>query len=165
MGVHNQHLGIFLSSAHPLQQMIIFGILLSMTNESIIIPELQVLDFVKSLDFYTRLAGFNVLYDRPENDFAMLAIDGARLMIEGLSAKNRSWIVGEMQRPFGRGMHLQIKVKDVQNLYQNFHNDAYPIYLAMEEKWYRADDKKVGHKQFLVQDPDGYLLRFFEKIV
>lgn len=23
---------------------------------------------------------------------------------------------------------------------------------------------EVGHKQFLVQDPDGYLLGFFEKI-
>ena len=34
----------------------------------------------------------------------------------------------------------------------------------MEEKWYRKNDKEVGHKQFLVQDPDGYLLRFFQDL-
>lgn len=34
----------------------------------------------------------------------------------------------------------------------------------MEEKWYRATDKELGNKQFLVQDPDGYLLRFFQDL-
>ena len=46
-----------------------------------LIPELKVLDYNKSFDFYTKLAGFTVVYDRPENDFAMLAIDGSQLMI------------------------------------------------------------------------------------
>ena len=129
-----------------------------------LIPELKVLDFNKSLDFYTKLAGFKVLYDRPENDFAMLGINDARLMIEGLTNKSRCWLVGQMERPFGRGMHLQIEVQDVQSLYQNFKKAKYPIFLDMEEKWYRIDDKETGNKQFLVQDPDGYLLRFFENV-
>jgi hypothetical protein len=34
----------------------------------------------------------------------------------------------------------------------------------MEEKWYRIDNEETCNKQFLVQDPDGYLLRFFEHI-
>lgn len=34
----------------------------------------------------------------------------------------------------------------------------------MEEKWYRADDAYLGNKQFIVQDPDGFLLRFFEDL-
>jgi catechol 2,3-dioxygenase-like lactoylglutathione lyase family enzyme len=133
-----------------------------MTKKTSLIPELQVLDFNKSLDFYTRLAGFETLYDRPENDFAMLGINGARLMIEGLSNKNRSWTVGELERPFGRGINLQIEVQDVQGLYENFKKAQYPIFLEMEEKWYRVADKETGNKQFLIQDPDGYLLRFFE---
>lgn len=29
-----------------------------------------------------------------------------------------------------------------------------------EVKWYRMDDEEVGVQQFLVQDPDGYLIRF-----
>ena len=34
----------------------------------------------------------------------------------------------------------------------------------MEEKWYRKNDTEVGNKQFLVQDPDGYILRFFQNL-
>jgi hypothetical protein len=34
----------------------------------------------------------------------------------------------------------------------------------MEEKWYRADNVYVGNRQFIVQDPDGYLLRFYQHL-
>ncbi|MCX6989675.1 MAG: hypothetical protein NTX49_01205 [Chlamydiae bacterium] len=93
----------------------------------------------------------------------MLEINGARLMIEGIG-KSRCWLVGEMERPFGRGMHLQIEVEDVDQLYQSFKKVAYPIFFDLEEKWYRAKEQEIGHKQFLLQDPDGYLFRFFQKI-
>ena len=135
-----------------------------MIMNPILIPELQVLDYDKSLDFYTQLAGFIVVYDRPEESFAMLEINGARLMIEELTDHRRSWLVGQMERPFGRGMHLQIEVKDVHQLYQKFKDAEYQIFFNLEEKWYRVNDKEIGHYQFLVQDPDGYLLRFFQKI-
>lgn len=137
-----------------------------MTEKTILTPELKVLNFKESLDFYTRIAGFEILYDCPEEDFAMLGINGARLMIEGLTEKGRSriWNVGNLERPFGRGMHFQIAVPDVQGLYENFKKANYPIFFEMEEKWYRKNDKEVGNKQFLVQDPDGYLLRFFQDL-
>jgi hypothetical protein len=130
-----------------------------------LIPELKVFDFDLSLDFYTRLAMFEVIYDRMEESFAMLAANGAYLMIEGLNGTTtRSWLVGPMEKPFGRGMNLQIEVPDVHLLYHNFKSAKYPIFFDLEEKWYRADNQEIGHKQFLVQDPDGYLLRFCEKI-
>jgi catechol 2,3-dioxygenase-like lactoylglutathione lyase family enzyme len=135
-----------------------------MAHRPKLIPELMVLDFHKSLDFYTRLASFEVVYERPEEAFAMLGIEGARLMIEGATDQSRTWLTGELQRPFGRGINLQIEVRDVEGLYQNFVRAQHPIYLAMEEKWYRVGDKHTGNKQFLVQDPDGYLLRFFEDL-
>ena len=34
----------------------------------------------------------------------------------------------------------------------------------MHENWYRADNKLVEMKEFLIIDPDGYLLRFSERI-
>ena len=34
----------------------------------------------------------------------------------------------------------------------------------IEENWYRQDNKLLGNKEFLVQDPDGYLLRFSEDL-
>jgi catechol 2,3-dioxygenase-like lactoylglutathione lyase family enzyme len=135
-----------------------------MPGKPTLIPELKVLDFQESLNFYTKLAGFEVLYDRPEHDFAMLEIDGARLMIEGLSDKSRTWKVADLERPFGRGMHLQLEVRDVDRLYRQFKDADWPIFLEMEEKWYRMGDVETGNRQFLVQDPDGYLFRFFQDI-
>ena len=135
-----------------------------MTLKTILTPELKVSDFRESLDFYTQVAGFEVLYGRPEEEFAMLGINAARLMIEGLNDKTRNWKVGDLERPFGRGVNFQIEVPDVENLYQNFNTAGYPIYLEMEEKWYRMNNTENGNRQFLVQDPDGYLLRFFEDL-
>jgi hypothetical protein len=38
------------------------------------------------------------------------------------------------------------------------------IFLPLEEKYYKTDLGDAGNKQFIVQDPDGYLLRFFEDL-
>lgn len=34
------------------------------------------------------------------------------------------------------------------------------LFLEPETTWYRIDDEEAGVRQFLVQDPDGYLVRF-----
>lgn len=134
------------------------------TKNPSITPELKVSNFKSSLDFYTTLAGFVVLYDRPENNFSMLGLNGSRIMIEELADGSRTWKVGELERPFGRGMHFQIEVDDVDTLHQRFLDSKWPIFFAMEEKWYRMGDKETGNRQFLVQDPDGYLLRFYQDL-
>jgi catechol 2,3-dioxygenase-like lactoylglutathione lyase family enzyme len=128
-----------------------------------LIPELKVRDFEKSLDFYTRILGFTILYDRPEEKFAMLEREGALVMIELLESQDR-WAVGNREYPLGQGINFQIEVTDVQGLYNNLTKEEYPIFFDMEEKWYRSNDTEVGNRQFLVQDPDGYLLRFFQDI-
>ena len=128
-----------------------------------LIPEFKVRDFEKSLDFCTRLVEFSVAYDRPEEHFAMLDKDGAMIMIELLEAGDR-WLAGKMEYPLGQGINFQIEVTDVQKVYDNLKKDEYPIFDEMEETWYRKDDTQVGNKQFLVQDPDGYVLRFFEAL-
>lgn len=38
------------------------------------------------------------------------------------------------------------------------------IFFGPEERWYRVNSSEVGVRQFLVQDPDGYLVRLQEKI-
>ncbi|MFE5430816.1 hypothetical protein [Peribacillus simplex] len=40
----------------------------------------------------------------------------------------------------------------------------YPIKIEIQENWYRADTKLVGQKEFLIMDPDGYLLRFVQTL-
>ena len=37
---------------------------------------------------------------------------------------------------------------------------AYPIFQDMQVDKYQVDDKAYFDKEFLIQDPDGYLLRF-----
>jgi hypothetical protein len=38
------------------------------------------------------------------------------------------------------------------------------IVIALEERWYRAGEIENGQRQFVVADPDGYLLRFFSDL-
>jgi hypothetical protein len=40
--------------------------------------------------------------------------------------------------------------------------NEYPIKIDIQENWYRAETKLKGQKEFLVMDPDGYLLRFVQ---
>ena len=37
---------------------------------------------------------------------------------------------------------------------------GWPLFMQPEQKWYRTGEVETGVHQFLVQDPDGYLIRF-----
>ena len=53
---------------------------------------------------------------------------------------------------------------NVQVIYDALSKGNYKIVFDIEENWYRQDDKLLGNKEFLVQDPDGYLLRFSQDL-
>lgn len=59
-------------------------------------------------------------------------------------------------------MNLEITVPSIAPLLAVL--DERPLYLPIEEKWYRAGDKEIGVRQFIIADPDGYLLRFSESL-
>ena len=126
-------------------------------------PELACSCIQTSLAFYTQVLGFTIQYQRPENGFAMLERQGSCLMLDEISPHN-SWIAATLVAPYGRGINLQIKTTEVDALYACVQAARVPLFLALEEKWYRADNIYLGQKQFIVQDPDGYLLRFFESL-
>lgn len=139
---------------------------LEMTRTKLV-PELLCSNLEASLAFYTKLAGFVVLYDRPEDGFAYLDLDGAELMLDQapeVSGDDRVWWTGAPQKPYGRGINLQIEVKDVDALSARLAIADWPLYRPMEDQWYRMHEREVGNRQFLVQDPDGYLLRFFSDL-
>ena len=48
--------------------------------------------------------------------------------------------------------------------YKNLKDNNYKITFEIEENWYRQGNRLLGNKEFLIQDPDGYLLRFFEDL-
>ena len=124
-----------------------------------LIPELRTSDFDKSLEFYTEILGFKLEYERKESKFAFLSLGGTQLMIE---QNTQEWNTGELKYPYGRGIHLQITVRSIKPLLDSLKKFHYPLYVKQFEKWYKVKDKSYGLKQFLVKDPDGYLLRFVE---
>ena len=137
--------------------------------ETALTPELACVDFDESLKFYTEVLGFSIQYQRPEDGFAMLERQGSRIMIDRINAvsvtgTDRSWFAGPMERPFGRGLNLQMVTDNVDALYKRVQGSGARIFRPMEEKWYRADDKELGNRQFIVLDPDGYLLHFFQDL-
>lgn len=50
-----------------------------------LIPEFSVSDIAASLRFYRDILGWQIVYDRPEEEFAYLRMGGADLMIDGLN--------------------------------------------------------------------------------
>ncbi|MCF8067106.1 MAG: VOC family protein [Desulfobacterales bacterium] len=126
------------------------------------VPEVVVTDFEKSLDFYLNVIGFHLKFQRSDPDFAYLEYNKAQLMIEQL--RDDAWLVGEMEKPFGRGVNFQIEVSDVQEVYDRLKKAGISLYKDMDESWYDIGKLFSGQKQFLVQDPDGYLLRFCQEL-
>jgi catechol 2,3-dioxygenase-like lactoylglutathione lyase family enzyme len=129
-----------------------------------LVPELYCSDFARSLKFYTGVLGFFVRYDRPEQRFAYLERDGAELMIEQTVDPGRLFLSGPLEAPFGRGMHLQIEVADIDALYRSVRDADARILLRMEDRWYRRTSDEAGNRQFVTADPDGYVLRFFQDL-
>lgn len=65
-----------------------------------------------------------------------------------------------LDRPLGRGINLQIDVADLQPLYQALLANDVPLRLSPETVDYRTGDSWIRVRQLMIQDPDGYLLRF-----
>jgi catechol 2,3-dioxygenase-like lactoylglutathione lyase family enzyme len=127
-----------------------------------LVPELVCSDLERSLAFYTTVLGFAIAYQREAERFAYLEREGAELMLQGPAGL--VFVAGDLQPPYGRGINLQIETSDVDALHDAAVAAGAPIYLPMEEKWYRRDDVLLGNRQFIVQDPDGYLLRFYQDL-
>ena len=112
-----------------------------MTCEPGLVPELSVTDYEASRHFWCDLVGFSLRYERPEEGFGYLVLGNAHLMLDQIN-QGRTWATGALEPPLGRGINFEVQV----------------------EKWYRAGDIEIGVRQFLVQDPDGYLVRLQQEI-
>jgi catechol 2,3-dioxygenase-like lactoylglutathione lyase family enzyme len=126
---------------------------------AVLVPELLVSDINKSLRFWRDICGFCVLFDRPDEGFAYLDLGGAQIMLDEIG-KTRDWVTGPLERPFGRGINLFVRVEAIEPISASFARAGWPLFLEPERKWYRAGDVENGVHQFLVLDPDGYLIRF-----
>ncbi|MET3225354.1 catechol 2,3-dioxygenase-like lactoylglutathione lyase family enzyme [Bradyrhizobium japonicum] len=126
-----------------------------------LVPELSVSDIQESLSFWRDLLGFEVAYDRPDARFAYLVRGRLQVMLCELNGR---WETAEMQRPFGRGINFQMAVDRIEPMLKALDDARWPLYEQPNEVWYRVGDLEVGQREFLVQDLDGYLMRFVERL-
>ncbi|MEO9897369.1 MAG: VOC family protein [Paracoccaceae bacterium] len=131
---------------------------------NVLVPEFSVRDCALSQAFYCDVLGFCVRYARPEEGFCYLERDGAELMLDQIGLGRDFDDHLSKERPLGRGVNLQILVNDVGMLANNCAAAGVALHLPLEDRWYRKGKEEVGNRQFVVADPDGYLLRFFEDL-
>ena len=124
-------------------------------------PELSVEDLDVSLKFWCDWVGFTIAYDRPAARFAYLVRDKAHVM---LCQINERWDTGELHRPFGRGVNFQIMVERLDPILAALDGAGWPLFEPPAESWYRAGMVETGQREFLVQDPDGFLVRLAENL-
>jgi catechol 2,3-dioxygenase-like lactoylglutathione lyase family enzyme len=126
------------------------------------VPELTVTDFTASLHFYADVLGFNIMIKRKDPDFAYISLGEAQLMLEQYHPGG--WNTGELTRPFGRGINFQIEVDDIEQILARVHAHGVRLYRDLHDNHYSTGETSACQREFLVQDPDGYLLRFSQYI-
>lgn len=129
-----------------------------------LVSELVVSDLDRSLDFWCGQIGFRVLYDRPEDRFTYLDLGGAEVMLEQRDPQGRQWLLAPFSPPLGVGLNLQVTVGDLAPITARLRAADWPLILQPEEKWYRIGAMEAGQRQFVVADPDGYLLRIAQDL-
>ncbi|MGV6981748.1 VOC family protein [Bacillus pumilus] len=127
-----------------------------------LIPELSVTAIEKSKWFYIELLGFKLEYEREDDKFIFVSLEEeTQMMLEEI---NGHWDTGELKHPFGRGINFQIDIKDVQPVIDRLRKQNIPLFREPTVSKYKSNDTTFIQKEFLVQDPDGYLLRFSQEM-
>ena len=119
-----------------------------------LIPELSVINIEESLRFYQTL-GFNVLYKREK--FYFLELYQNQIMIEEV---NNNWNTAPLEYPFGRGINISMTVKNIEKYYEYIKTKNIKIFIELKTTPYKVGDTTYYDTEFLIQDPNGYLLRF-----
>ena len=101
-----------------------------------LIPELSVSDINKSKEFYISI-GFKIMYERLEDKFCFLELEGNQIMIEEC---NNNWGTGKMEYPFGRGINISMSIKNIEEMYYSLKEKGVKMFLDLEVHEYRVDD-------------------------
>ena len=121
------------------------------------IPELSVFDIEQTKRFYNDL-GFKIEYERPEERFVFMSFQDSQFMFEQIH--DNGWNIGELIYPLGRGINFSIAVDDIEGLYKLVKTLNLEIYRDLNRSIYQVNGTEETQTEFLIQDPNGYLLRF-----
>ena len=130
---------------------------------SVLVPEMLVRDLACSFAFCRDLLGFTEKFGRPEDGFVYLEMGRAQIMLEAMpDDPSDALVTGDLVPPLGRGLNLQIEVPDVRAIHDRLVAAGIALFRPLRRSWYREGERENGQDEFLVQDPDGYLLRFMQ---
>ena len=121
------------------------------------IPELSVFDIEQTKRFYNDL-GFKIEYERPEEKFVFMSFQDSQFMFEQIH--DNGWNIGELIYPLGRGINFSLAVDDIEGLYKLVKTLNLEIYRELNRSIYQVNGTEETQTEFLIQDPNGYLLRF-----
>ena len=121
-----------------------------------LIPEFTVSNIDVSKKFYLSL-GFCIKYEREEDKFCFLELENNQIMIQ---EDNDNWSTGKLLYPYGRGINISMSISNVEEYYNRLKNNKIKFFKELMINEYRAGEEIYFDKEFLIQDPDGYLLRF-----
>lgn len=127
-------------------------------NFNPLIPELVVADLSRSLAFYRDALGFREVFSRSQEGFHFLERDGAQIML--VAAGEGRWL-SHGESPMGNGMNLAIVLSGFPEGWMESLRPHW--FVAPFEHEYEIGDGRVRVEQFVVRDPDGYLLRFLHR--
>ena len=122
-----------------------------------LVPELMITNLDSSLAFWVSCLEFKVAYQRQD-------LNGAQVMLEQVDPKAGQWLTATLSKPFGRGINLQIDVMAAAPIIHKLSQAGFPLFRECQDTWYRANSLEVGQREFIVQDPDGYLVRLVERL-
>ena len=122
-----------------------------------LIPELSVFDILQTKNFYEEL-GFKIEYERQKEKFIFMSFQDSQFMFEQIH--DEGWNTGELTYPLGRGINFSIAVDDIENLYTLVKSKKLEIYKKLTKSVYLVNGIEEIQMEFLIQDPNGYLLRF-----
>ena len=126
-------------------------------NFNRMIPELSVFDIERTKKFYREL-GFKIEYERSEDKFVFMSFQDSQFMFEQIH--DDGWNIGELVYPLGRGINFSIAVDDIEELYKLVNSLNIELYRELTRNIYQVNGIEETQIEFLIQDPNGYLLRF-----
>ena len=127
-----------------------------------IVPWLYCANLKESLAFYRDVLGFSLRGARAEERSAYLEYSGGRIMLQELPSD--ALLAGKLEHPYGRGIHLLIETPDVDALALSASESCTTIFVKPRNRWYQVGEDMEGHREVVFQDPDGYLVRCYQRL-
>jgi uncharacterized glyoxalase superfamily protein PhnB len=122
-----------------------------------LIVNLMVADVQRSVDFYNRIFGFEVITTVPgENElvFALIKLDEVSIMFQSIKSYNDARPESLGQK-VGGSILLYIDVNNIEEVYKKAKAGKAEIAVDMHKTFY-------GTHEFTIKDCDGYMVSFAE---